>query len=108
MSETYNRKLEVREKRKHLRMALLLAKKLFAKFSSFDLVSERQIVTCIRNVIRDSRSADLKVENPEDQTMDWFRSLALELLSGVHGKQGTYQKLLDRLSSDASTASEQS
>ena len=51
MSTAYNRKIQVRDRRAGLRVALSLAKKLFERYSESSLTKERSLVTSIRNVI---------------------------------------------------------
>ena len=61
MSEKYNRKLEVREKRADHRVALRLAKMLFERYSESSGARERTTVTLIRNVIMNTRPEIFKI-----------------------------------------------
>ena len=93
MSQAYTRKIEVRAKREAARAALKIAKVVFSKFSSANMIKQRAQITIVRNVILKTREGDLKKENPEIQVDSWYRSLALELQTGVHGKEAYYRKV---------------
>ena len=75
MSEVYNKKINKREQRKHLRVALKLAKQLFQLFAIApkEMEQKRYMVTTVRNIIVESRFEDINTVNPdEEKPQQWY------------------------------------
>ena len=91
-SESYNRKMEVRQKRVAERDALFLSKQLYSKYGLAGQKVERIFYTKVRDVILQTRRDSLLVDQPREQPESFFRGLVRELTDGTHGRITTFQR----------------
>lgn len=97
MSDTYNRKIEIRKGREMERQALRVAKELVSRYSSCnDMKKQMPVIRDIRDAIIQSRPKDVQKEQPEAQTDVWYETLSKLLLGGLFGKTKSFAKLLDK------------
>ena len=95
MSESYTKKINVREQRKHLRVALYLAKKLFQLYAIApeEMTQKRCMVTTIRNIIVKTRFEDINTQDPEEEkSHQWYQSIVQEMLDGRHGRSESFRR----------------
>ena len=95
MSGTYNRKMEVRDKRVDIRVALRIAKVVCKRFMTVRSDSvQRTLQTLIRQVVLNKRAHVLKQEDPVEQTDEWYNELLETLFSDKTEKHAYFRKTL--------------